>query len=79
MTLLCTKVDSLDKELQQMKSQQHDNKYVELSQSEDLKIPELEVDDGKHRKTQLIICYMQLQGAPLQQRNKTKLDMSIQI
>ncbi|WMV38277.1 hypothetical protein MTR67_031662 [Solanum verrucosum] len=52
MTLLCTKVDSLDKELQQMKSQQHDNKYAELSQSEDLKIPELEGDDGKHRKTQ---------------------------
>ncbi|WMV49931.1 hypothetical protein MTR67_043316 [Solanum verrucosum] len=52
MTLFCTKVDSLDKELQQMKSQQHDNKYAELSQSEDLKISELEVDDGKHRKTQ---------------------------
>ncbi|KAG5631067.1 hypothetical protein H5410_002784 [Solanum commersonii] len=41
-TLLCTKIDSMDKELQQMKSQQHDNKYAELSQSEDLKIPELE-------------------------------------
>ncbi|WMV49932.1 hypothetical protein MTR67_043317 [Solanum verrucosum] len=52
MTLLCTKVDSLDKELQQMKSQQHDNKYAELSQSEDMKIPELEGDDGKHQKTQ---------------------------
>ncbi|WMV57996.1 hypothetical protein MTR67_051381 [Solanum verrucosum] len=52
MTLLCTKVDSLDKELQQMKSQQHDNKYAELTQSEDLKILELEGDDGKHRKIQ---------------------------
>ncbi|KAG5576430.1 hypothetical protein H5410_056564 [Solanum commersonii] len=52
MTLLCTKVDSIDKELQQLKSQQHDNKYAELSPSEDLKIPELEGDDGKHRKTQ---------------------------
>ena len=28
MTLLCTKVDSLDKELQQMKSQQHDYKHA---------------------------------------------------
>ncbi|WMV49876.1 hypothetical protein MTR67_043261 [Solanum verrucosum] len=52
MTLLCTKVDSLDKELQQMKSQQHDSKYAVLSQSEDLKILELEGDDGKHQKTQ---------------------------
>ncbi|KAG5580408.1 hypothetical protein H5410_051035 [Solanum commersonii] len=43
MILLCTKIDSMDKELQQMKSQQHDNKYAKLSQSEDLKIPELEV------------------------------------
>ncbi|KAG5579490.1 hypothetical protein H5410_050117 [Solanum commersonii] len=42
----------MDKELRQMKSQQHDNKYAELSQSEDLKISELEGDDGKHRKTQ---------------------------
>ncbi|WMV58474.1 hypothetical protein MTR67_051859 [Solanum verrucosum] len=52
MTLLCTKVDSLDKEIQQMKGQQHDNIYAELSRSEDLKTPELEGDDGKHRKTQ---------------------------
>ncbi|WMV13750.1 hypothetical protein MTR67_007135 [Solanum verrucosum] len=52
MKLLCTKVDSLDKELQQMKSQQRDNKYAELSQSEDLKIPELKGDDGINRKTQ---------------------------
>ncbi|KAG5580285.1 hypothetical protein H5410_050912 [Solanum commersonii] len=52
MTLLCTKIDTIDKELQQIKSQQHDNKYAELSPSEDLKIPELEGDDGKHRKTQ---------------------------
>ncbi|XP_049380668.1 uncharacterized protein LOC125845244 [Solanum stenotomum] len=52
MTLLCTKVDGLDKEIQKMKSQQHDGKHAELSQSEDLKTPELEGDDGKHRKTQ---------------------------
>ncbi|KAG5609735.1 hypothetical protein H5410_021016 [Solanum commersonii] len=42
----------MDKELQQMKSQQHDDIYAEISQSEDLKIPELEGDDGKHQKTQ---------------------------
>ncbi|WMV13565.1 hypothetical protein MTR67_006950 [Solanum verrucosum] len=51
MTLLCTKVDSLDKEIQKMKSQQHDGKYAELSRSKDLKTPELECDDGKHQKT----------------------------
>ncbi|WMV29722.1 hypothetical protein MTR67_023107 [Solanum verrucosum] len=42
----------MDKELQQIKSQQHDGKHAELSRSEDLKIPELEGDAGKHRKTQ---------------------------
>ncbi|KAG5614953.1 hypothetical protein H5410_014777 [Solanum commersonii] len=42
----------MDKELQQIKSQQHDAKHEELSLSEDLKIPELEGDDGKHQKTQ---------------------------
>ncbi|KAG5630641.1 hypothetical protein H5410_002358 [Solanum commersonii] len=52
MTLLCTKLDTMDKELQQIKSQQHDNKHAELSPSNDSKIPELEGDDGKHRKTQ---------------------------
>ncbi|WMV08750.1 hypothetical protein MTR67_002135 [Solanum verrucosum] len=35
-----------------MKGQQHDGKYAELTRSEDLKIPELEGDAGKHRKTQ---------------------------
>ncbi|KAG5615322.1 hypothetical protein H5410_015146 [Solanum commersonii] len=43
MTLLCTKLDTMDKELQQIKSQQHDAKHAELK---------LEGDDGKHRKTQ---------------------------
>ncbi|KAG5568323.1 hypothetical protein H5410_064657 [Solanum commersonii] len=52
MTLLCTKLDTMDKEIQQMKIQQHDAKHAELSPAEDLKIPELEGDDGKHRKTQ---------------------------
>ncbi|WMV30270.1 hypothetical protein MTR67_023655 [Solanum verrucosum] len=42
----------MDKELQQIKSQQHDGKHAELSRSEDLKILELEGDVGKHRKTQ---------------------------
>ncbi|WMV37531.1 hypothetical protein MTR67_030916 [Solanum verrucosum] len=50
MTLLCTKVENIDKELQQIKSQQHDYN-AELSRSEDLKIPELQGDFGKHLKT----------------------------
>ncbi|WMV30253.1 hypothetical protein MTR67_023638 [Solanum verrucosum] len=50
MTLLCTKVENIDKELQQIKSQQHDYKNAELSRSEDLKIPELQGDIGKHLK-----------------------------
>ncbi|KAG5590400.1 hypothetical protein H5410_040914, partial [Solanum commersonii] len=42
----------MEKELQQIKSQQHDTKHAELSPSDNSKIPELEGDDGKHRKTQ---------------------------
>ncbi|KAG5627823.1 hypothetical protein H5410_013041 [Solanum commersonii] len=42
----------MEKELQQIKGQQHDSKHAELSPSDDSKIPELEGDDGKHRKTQ---------------------------
>ncbi|KAG5605889.1 hypothetical protein H5410_027381 [Solanum commersonii] len=42
----------MDKELQQIKSQQHDAKHAELGPSKDLKIPELEGDDGKHKKIQ---------------------------
>ncbi|KAG5571407.1 hypothetical protein H5410_061173 [Solanum commersonii] len=52
MTLFCTKLDTMEKELQQIKSQQHDAKHAKLSPSDDSKIPELEGDDGKHRKTQ---------------------------
>ncbi|KAG5586253.1 hypothetical protein H5410_046687 [Solanum commersonii] len=52
MTLFHTKLDTMEKELQQIKSQQHDAKHAELSPSDDSKIPELEGDDGKHRKTQ---------------------------
>ncbi|KAG5615130.1 hypothetical protein H5410_014954 [Solanum commersonii] len=39
MTLLCTKLDTMDKELKQIKSQQHDAKHAELSPSDDSKIP----------------------------------------
>ncbi|KAG5615150.1 hypothetical protein H5410_014974 [Solanum commersonii] len=42
----------MEKELQNIKSQQHDKKHAELSPSDDSKIPELQGDDGKHRKTQ---------------------------
>ncbi|WMV18655.1 hypothetical protein MTR67_012040 [Solanum verrucosum] len=51
MTLLCTKVENIDKDLQQIKNQQHDYKNAELSRSEDLKILELQGDVGKHLKT----------------------------
>ncbi|XP_015057365.1 uncharacterized protein LOC107003543 [Solanum pennellii] len=61
---LSTKVDSMGKELQNLKanSQQHDYKYAELRQhvelrrSEDAKIPELQGDDGKLRKTHNNVC-----------------------
>ena len=51
MTLLCTKVENIDKELQQIRSQQHDYTNVELSRSEDFKNPDLKGDVGKHLKT----------------------------
>ncbi|KAG5632066.1 hypothetical protein H5410_003783, partial [Solanum commersonii] len=60
-TTLCTKVDSMDNEIQKLKtnednlkskaSQQHDYKNVELRRSEDGKNPELKGDDGKLLKT----------------------------
>ena len=52
-TTLSTKVDSMNKELQNLKtkSQQHDYKYAELCRSEDTKIPELQGDDGILQKT----------------------------
>ncbi|KAG5610148.1 hypothetical protein H5410_021429 [Solanum commersonii] len=52
MTLFHTKLATMEKELQNIRSQQHDKKHVELSPSDDSKIPELQGDDGKHRKTQ---------------------------
>ncbi|KAK4709883.1 hypothetical protein R3W88_004396 [Solanum pinnatisectum] len=55
LTTLCTKVDSMDGEIQQLKnqasSQQHDVKNAELRRSEDAKIPDLEGDVGKLHKT----------------------------
>ncbi|WMV49543.1 hypothetical protein MTR67_042928 [Solanum verrucosum] len=53
-TTLCTKVDSMDDEIQKLKSkasQQHDYKNAELRRSEDGKKPELKGDDGKLLKT----------------------------
>ncbi|KAG5610602.1 hypothetical protein H5410_021883 [Solanum commersonii] len=60
-TTLSTKVDSMDNEIQKLKtnednlkskaSQQHDYKNVELRRSEDGKNPELKGDDGKLLKT----------------------------
>ncbi|WMV50213.1 hypothetical protein MTR67_043598 [Solanum verrucosum] len=54
-TTLCTKVDSIDNEIQKLKttsiSQQHDYKNAELCRSEDRKNQELKGDIGKHLKT----------------------------
>ncbi|WMV38436.1 hypothetical protein MTR67_031821 [Solanum verrucosum] len=60
-TTLCIKVDSMDNEIQKLKtnednlksiaSQQHDYKNEELRRSEDGKNPELKGDDGKLLKT----------------------------
>ncbi|WMV46662.1 hypothetical protein MTR67_040047, partial [Solanum verrucosum] len=54
-TTLCIKVDSMDNEIQKLKTtstgQQHDCKSAELSRSEDFKNPELKCDVGKHLKT----------------------------
>ena len=62
-TTLCTKVDSMDNEIQKLKtnednlkskaniSQQHDYKNAELRRSKDGNIPDIKGDDGKHPKT----------------------------
>lgn len=49
-TTLCQKVDSIELEMNKIRSQQHDYKDAELCRSEDTKIPELEGDVGKHLK-----------------------------
>ncbi|KAG5616662.1 hypothetical protein H5410_016486 [Solanum commersonii] len=55
-TTLCVKVDSMDNEIQKLKSksstsQQHDYKNAKLRRSEDEKIPEIKGDVGKLPKT----------------------------
>ncbi|WMV26016.1 hypothetical protein MTR67_019401 [Solanum verrucosum] len=53
-TTLCIKVDSMDNEIQKLKSkasQQHDYKNAELRRSEDGRNSELKGDDGKLLKT----------------------------
>ncbi|WMV08309.1 hypothetical protein MTR67_001694 [Solanum verrucosum] len=53
-TTLCIKVDSMENEIQKLKSkasQQHDYKNAELRRSKDGKNPELKGDDGKLLKT----------------------------
>ena len=57
-TTLSTKVDSIGKELQNLKanSQQHDSKNAELRCSVDGKKPELEGDVGKPHKTHDNVC-----------------------
>ncbi|WMV18137.1 hypothetical protein MTR67_011522 [Solanum verrucosum] len=53
-TTLCIKVDSMDNEIQKLKSkasQQHDYKNAELRRSKDGKNPELKGDNGKLLKT----------------------------
>ncbi|KAG5586228.1 hypothetical protein H5410_046662 [Solanum commersonii] len=58
-TTLCTKVDSMDNEIQKLKTNEdnlksksrHDYKNAELRRSEDEKNPELKGDDGKLLKT----------------------------
>ena len=57
-TTLSTKVDSMGKELQNLKanSQQHDSKHAELGQQHDQKHAELQGDVGKLQKTHNNIC-----------------------
>ncbi|WMV55184.1 hypothetical protein MTR67_048569 [Solanum verrucosum] len=78
-TTLCTKVDSMDNEIQKLKtnednlkskaSQQHDNKNAELRRSEDGKNPELKGDDEKLLKTHNV-CLNTAPGTSKQVRDK---------
>ncbi|WMV58843.1 hypothetical protein MTR67_052228 [Solanum verrucosum] len=86
-TTLCTKVDSMDNEIQKLKtnednlkskasiSQQHDYKNAELCRSEDKKNSELKGDVGKHLKTHNI-CLNTVAGTS--QRVTTLEDMEQQ-
>ncbi|WMV08169.1 hypothetical protein MTR67_001554 [Solanum verrucosum] len=72
-TTLCIKVDSMDNEIQKLKTtntgKQHDCKNAELSQSEDFKNPELKGDVGKHLKTHNI-CLNTVAGTSKQVSKK---------
>ncbi|WMV38251.1 hypothetical protein MTR67_031636 [Solanum verrucosum] len=75
-TTLCIKVDSMDNEIQKLKSkasQQHDYKNAKLRRSEDEKNPELNGDDGKLLKTHNIclniVAGTSKQGSDKQHKN----------
>ncbi|KAG5595077.1 hypothetical protein H5410_036309 [Solanum commersonii] len=84
-TTLSTKVDSMDNEIQKLKtnednlkskaSQQHDYKNAELRRSEDGKNPELKGGDGKLLKTHNI-CLNTTGIEPLKAAQNTLLHMS---
>ncbi|WMV57746.1 hypothetical protein MTR67_051131 [Solanum verrucosum] len=78
MNLLCTKVENIDKELQQIKSQQHDYKNEELSRSEDLKIPELQGDVGKYLKTHNDLLHAEI-GLPREMIIPEKIEQQDEI
>ncbi|WMV33588.1 hypothetical protein MTR67_026973 [Solanum verrucosum] len=64
-TTLCTKVDSMDNEIQKLKSkfisQSHDYKHAEICQSKDTKHLELEGDVMGYSKKPIMIVSMKLQ------------------
>ncbi|WMV54260.1 hypothetical protein MTR67_047645, partial [Solanum verrucosum] len=72
-TTLCTKVDSMDNEIQKLKttstSQQHDYKNTKLSRSEDSKNPEIKGDVRKHLKTHNV-CLNTAAGTSKQDSDK---------
>ncbi|KAG5595496.1 hypothetical protein H5410_036728 [Solanum commersonii] len=78
-TTLCTEVDSMDNEIQKLKtnednqkskaSQQHDYKNAELHRSENRKNPELKGDDGKLLKTHNV-CLNTVAGTSKQVSDK---------
>ena len=85
-TTLCTKVDSMDNEIQKLKinkdnpkskaSQQHDYKNAELRRSEDGKNPELKGDDGKLLKTHNI-CLNTAAGTSKQVSDKQHKNVNL--
>ncbi|KAG5591505.1 hypothetical protein H5410_042019 [Solanum commersonii] len=85
-TTLCTKVDSMDNEIQKLKtnednlkskaSQQHDYKNSELRRSEDGKNPELKGDDGKLLKTHNV-CLNTVVGTSKQVSDKQHKNVNL--